>query len=123
MREIDGRFAKGHIKVGGFVSGSKHTDESKKKISASLRDMTAEQARRWKGQQAGYHAVHIWLTKHYDKGNHCEECLTTEYSRLEWANISGEYLREREDYRVLCPRCHRLMDNKKRKELQNVSDL
>ena len=120
MREINGRFKRGHKKIGGFVQGSKHTEVSKNKISASLRDMTAEQARRWKGQKAGYHAVHIWLTEHYDKGDSCEECGTTEASRLEWANISGEYFREREDYRVLCPSCHRLMDNRKRREALSV---
>lgn len=120
MREINGQFAKDHTKVGGFIKGSKHSDESKKKISASLRDMTAEQARRWKGQQAGYHAIHIWLSKHYTKGDHCEECLTAEFSRLEWANISGEYHREREDYKVLCPSCHRKFDIRRAKEAINV---
>lgn len=116
MRDSKGRFIKGHAKIAGFVVGSKHTDEAKRKISASLKDMTTDQARRWKGQQAGYHAVHLWLTKHYLKGSQCETCQTTKASRLEWANISGEYKREREDYMVLCPSCHRLMDNAKRRK-------
>ena len=110
MREIDGRFAKGHAKLGVFTKGSIHAPEAKAKISASLRNMTAEQSRAWKGQEAGYHAVHLWLTAHYDKGSVCEACGTDRASRLEWANISGEYKRERSDYKVLCPSCHRLMD-------------
>ena len=64
----------------------------------------------WKGEKAGYHAVHIWLSKHHNKGDSCEHCKTTTASRLEWANISGEYKRERDDYMVLCPSCHRLYD-------------
>ncbi len=80
------------------------------RVSLSLIGRLAEDARRWKGEKASYVAKHIWLTKHYSKGNSCEECGTTEASRLEWANISGEYLRVRSDYRVLCPSCHRKMD-------------
>lgn len=67
-------------------------------------------ANAWKGDRAGYHAVHLWLTKHFSKGRICEGCNTMSASRLEWANISGEYKRERSDYKVLCPRCHRLLD-------------
>jgi len=69
-------------------------------------------ANAWKGDRAGYHAIHIWLSKHYEKGVSCDQCKTTDASRLEWANISGEYKREREDYFVLCPSCHRLYDQK-----------
>ena len=40
-------------------------------------------------------------------------CGTTKFSRLEWANISGEYKREREDYIAICVPCHRKLDGKK----------
>lgn len=112
MRETNGQFKQGHIKVGGFTKGSVHTEDSKAKISASLRDMTGDQARRWKGIKAGYHAIHCWLSKHYEKGDNCEQCGTREFSRLEWANLSGEYKRERSDYKAMCPSCHRLFDGK-----------
>ena len=79
-------------------------------VSLSLEGKYAEKARRWKGDEAGYVAKHMWLTKHYDKGDTCENCGTTNASRLEWANVSGLYLRERSDYIVLCPSCHRKMD-------------
>jgi hypothetical protein len=71
-------------------------------------------ARRWLGDKAGYVAKHMWLTKHYPKLV-CQHCLKArhEVSRLEWANISGEYKRERSDYLSLCPSCHRKMDLKK----------
>ena len=65
----------------------------------------------WVGDEAGYSAVHMWLTQHYTKEScdHCNKPLE-ELSRLEWANISGEYKRDREDYLCLCPSCHRKMD-------------
>lgn len=71
-----------------------------------------DKSRRWKGKEAGYAAKHMWLTKHYQKPLACEQCGTKEFTRLEWANISGNYERERNDYKALCPHCHRLMDIK-----------
>lgn len=73
-------------------------------------------ANAWKGDKAGYNATHMWLTVHYEKGESCEDCgKVTQW--LDWANISGDYRRERSDYKVLCRSCHRLMDlgNKCRK--------
>jgi hypothetical protein len=57
-----------------------------------------DKARRWKGGEASYVAKHMWITKHYaHEKNICEHCDKTneEVSRLEWANVSGEYKRER----------------------------
>lgn len=69
-------------------------------------------ARAWKGMDAGYVAKHLWIVKHYGKADHCENpfCKSINPKRYEWANISGNYEREREDYRMLCPSCHRSMD-------------
>ena len=75
-----------------------------------------KEARRWKGEEASYTAKHMWITKHYaNEKEVCEHCSKTEeeVSRLEWANLSGEYKRERSDYICLCPSCHRKMDLKK----------
>lgn len=36
-------------------------------------------------------------------------------SRYEWANISGEYKRDRSDWVMLCPSCHRKIDMGKEK--------
>ena len=76
----------------------------------------AEKSRRWKGDKACYAAKHLWLTKHYShEKTECVHCGKNkdEVSRLEWANVSGEYKRERSDYICLCPSCHRKMDFKK----------
>lgn len=87
-----------------------HESSQSRKVSLSLIGKVGDKARRWKGDKAGYVAKHSWLTKHYVKGNSCEECGTKDSKRLEWANISGKYLRERSDYKVLCTSCHRKMD-------------
>lgn len=73
-----------------------------------------ENARRWKGMEAGYTAKHMWIVKHYGKAAFCERDKTHKAKRYEWANISGEYFRERSDYEPLCPSCHRKMDMKNR---------
>lgn len=69
-----------------------------------------ERARAWKGDKAGYVAKHSWIVKHYGNPTKCESCGTTEASRFEWANISGEYRRDKDDYKGLCPSCHRRSD-------------
>lgn len=88
--------------------GKKMNEDFCKKISKSL----IGNKRRWKGMDAGYVAKHMWITKYYGKPKKCENpiCSTKNPSRLEWANISGNYKREKEDYVGLCPSCHRRRD-------------
>ncbi len=57
-----------------------------------------------------YIATHIWLRYHYGKANHCSNDKTHQSKKFEWANISGEYRRDVNDYKQLCPSCHRKMD-------------
>jgi hypothetical protein len=117
MREIKqrdgkGRFVKGHTKVGGFDRGSKHTKEIRKKVSESMVGKYGDKARRWKGDDAGYVAKHMWIIKHYGKADRCEQagCTFGNPKRYEWHNISREYKRDRTDYVQLCPSCHRKID-------------
>jgi len=42
----------------------------------------------------------------------CEECNTEEAKKFEWANVSGNYLREVSDWKRLCASCHARFDNK-----------
>lgn len=64
----------------------------------------------WK-KYVGYVAIHIWLETNYPKKGKCKRCGTTKSKRTEYANISGKYLRDIEDYVELCTSCHRIMDN------------
>lgn len=118
-----GQFIKGHSKVGGFTKQSKHTESSKKLISESLCGKFGEKSRRWKGDKASYYAKHLWIKKHYGTPDHCEQIgcqypkkidagrkLVNSPKRYEWHNISKQYRRERSDWVMLCPSCHRKIE-------------
>lgn len=55
-----------------------------------------------------YQAIHYWLRHRFRKTGFCEECKKA--CRTHWANISGEYHRERDDFREICSSCHKLFD-------------
>ena len=69
----------------------------------------------WLGDDVGYSGVHIWLIKTHGKATHCEFVDTTctkKSATYEWANISGEYRRDKTDYMQLCKSCHVKYDMK-----------
>ena len=92
------------------------------KISKSLIGRKEEKSRRWKGDNAGYVAIHIWLKNKLGKANRCENpnCIypkkikyrkpIIKSKRFEWASISRKSLRDKNDYVQLCPSCHRKYD-------------
>lgn len=88
-------------------------EQARKKISKSLYGKKGKLARRWKGDLAGYTAIHVWIRNTYGKASKCEnlDCLGLPASRYEWASISGETKRDITDYIQLCTRCHRKFDN------------
>jgi hypothetical protein len=63
----------------------------------------------WKGDAAGYKALHLRVAMSRGKPSLCEECGTTSARRYEWASISGNYA-DPKDYRRLCASCHRRAD-------------
>ncbi|MEK7120476.1 MAG: hypothetical protein AAB840_00095 [Patescibacteria group bacterium] len=65
----------------------------------------------WKGELASYVAKHQWVTRWKGKPRKCEMCSTTKAKHYEWANISGKYLRDLDDYMRLCKSCHHKFDN------------
>ncbi len=65
----------------------------------------------WKGDDAGYQAIHLWVRNNKPKVTHCEKCNCTK--KLEISNISGKNKRDIKDYEWLCIPCHRNKDNKK----------
>lgn len=69
----------------------------------------------WKGDKVGYRALHYWLNRIMGKPIRCDHCgkpRTTPKS-MQWANISGKYHRDPNDYISLCPSCHKKFDLKK----------
>jgi hypothetical protein len=77
-----------------------------------------DKAKLWKGDKAGYMAKHKWIQNHWVKTDVCEICnqlcLPRPGTRLkhktQWSNRTGKYLRERNDWQELCPKCHRQYD-------------
>ena len=65
----------------------------------------------WKGDQASYVAKHRWVKKWFGIPNHCELCGQTGKRKYHWANKSGDYKRERQDWIQLCVPCHSKYDN------------
>lgn len=62
----------------------------------------------WKGDSVGYGGLHQWVYKNLGKAIKCENgCMAKRY---EWANISGEYKRDLDDFKQLCKSCHLKFD-------------
>lgn len=58
-----------------------------------------------------YVSLHVWVRKCLGTPSLCENCGTDTSKKFEWANLSGEYRRELDDWARLCKVCHCLIDN------------
>jgi len=67
----------------------------------------------WKGERAGYAAVHNWMHRHFTKTGTCGLCKRER--RTEWANLFGEYRHVREDFLEMCVPCHRRYDRMRKR--------
>lgn len=64
-----------------------------------------------KGSLASYPAIHYAIRKIKGKATMCEWC-GEKRKLITWANISGEYHRDPNDYIALCRSCHWAFDKK-----------
>jgi len=62
-----------------------------------------------------YNDLHRWIYLRKRKISYCSYCKN-ENKRIELANISGNYLKDINDYEWLCSRCHKLFDSYNNKE-------
>lgn len=75
------------------------------------RKATGAEHGNWKGDEVGYGALHKWLERHKTRTGTCTRCGARpqprkRYVATEWANVSGEYRRDLDDYVELCSSCH-----------------
>lgn len=116
-----------------------HNKETKKKISKAIinewkKENTTlkkppiyegEQNYKWKGEEAGYRAKHNWIERQLSKADKCEICGLNNIPEgmdryFDWANISDEYNRDKDDWVMLCRKCHKKFDMLKKRNLYVV---
>jgi hypothetical protein len=76
---------------------------------AAKRDRRGAKNSLWKGDLAGYAAMHLRVASVRGTPSICEDCGTTTAKRYEWANLTGHY-EDVNDYRRLCVSCHKRFD-------------
>ena len=58
----------------------------------------------------GMSPLHEWVVRRLGKPSKCEFCGTMEKRKYHWANKSGEYKRDLNDWLRLCVPCHKKYD-------------
>jgi hypothetical protein len=64
----------------------------------------------WRGNNAGYHALHIWVRRHLSKPELCQVCKLVPPHDL--ANVTGMYNREFHNWKYMCRKCHMESDGR-----------
>lgn len=92
----------------GLNKGRKMSEEVKQKISEGIKRLNRldDKNTNWKGNKVGYQGLHIWIRRKLGKASKCNFCRSTRKRIYHWANISGEYKRDSNDFMELCPECH-----------------
>ena len=90
-----------------FKKGNKTESQFKKGHKINLGKLE-EKSGLWKGDKAGYSAIHIWVNKWKGRPITCEKCGKTDLTnkQIHWANIDHKYRRVLDDYIRLCRKCH-----------------
>ena len=90
-----------------------------KRISPNTEFKTGSIPWNYKGDLVGYNALHSWIKRKLFSSNICEFCgyISNNNRKLHWANKSGEYKRDLDDWIRLCVPCHKLYDNKRRRDV------
>ena len=97
------------------MHGKHHSEQSKQKIRENGRDVSDYKNPTWAGNDVGYSALHSWVRRKLGEPIFCEECGVTDKNvNYEWSSISREYNRDLNDWRALCIPCHRKYDYKQK---------
>ena len=96
------------------------TETQYKNVSKAIKKRVGEDHPRWKGgfyaaihmERSEYEALHKWVRQQLGTPHRCERCGTTGLTgkQIHWANKSGKYLQEADDWLRLCVKCHREHD-------------
>ena len=82
------------------------------------RDQRGDKNSSWKGDTAGYQALHVRVSTARGKPTKCERCGSQDIPGViyEWANLTGNYT-DTDDYERMCRLCHRRYDAARREEV------
>src|SRR5689334_1321062 len=100
-------------KIAKTQTGKRYGPETGKKISLAKKGkpnlkIKGENNGIWVGNNISYFGLHGWVRRNKPKSTFCESC--GKQTKLDIANISGEYKRDIDDFKWLCRRCHMLED-------------
>jgi len=103
------KFMKGMEKVWKILETT--NEECPQCNEMTLRDsIINEKNSQWKGNKAGYIALHNWVRRRKLKPINCIRC--NKRPAIDLANISGNYMRNIDDYEWLCRYCHTKSDGR-----------
>jgi hypothetical protein len=99
----------------------KRTKKHRAALAARNREQKFEGSRHWhwKGDDVSYDVLHLWVRYNKKKTGVCSHCGRTPEPRgnrkygTEWANVSGEYRRDLNDFIELCRPCHTKFDERR----------
>lgn len=81
--------------------------------------MKAEANPNWKGDKAGYGAIHDFMKYMYGLAYKCDVCHVKGKKKYEWACVTGNYTRQLRDWKMMCTSCHRKFDGHAKKLWEN----
>lgn len=91
--------------LGSRFTGRKHKESSIRKCKNTWKTKIHPG---WKGDSASYITMPQWVRRHRGTPQKCDHCGYDKSDRkYEWANVSGRYLRDLDDYKRVCLQCHR----------------
>ena len=80
----------------------------------------------WKGDDASYYAIHIWVKNNKGNPEKCIKCgkigkVVGNKWNIDWSNIDHKYNRNLDDYQGLCHKCHCEYDIVLKAKAQNAN--
>lgn len=99
-----------------FITNRERINNCSAKCATRYRSITYREDKigTWKGDEVGYSGLHMWIKSKYGKANRCDFLEVKNHSKtaiFHWANLSGKYMRNIDDWAQLCVKCHFRFDN------------
>ena len=97
----------------GLVGVIKMSDKTRERMRLSARK--GADSIHWKGDNVGYWGLHVWVIANFGQPDTCLHCGKNRLfgHKIHWANVSGKYKRDENDWIRLCVKCHSKFDREK----------